>query len=114
MRAASGPRRRAFRRRPRSLDCHGDGALMGAWAAKREARMRAGDPAVPHGTIDAYRNWKCRCELCVIVKSMDAALRRARPKLRTGCPLSSYERETLESELAYREGRQLWYMTPDG
>lgn len=43
--------------------------------AARFLRMKAGDPAVPHGTAGGYSNWGCRCPKCTKANT-DACMER--------------------------------------
>ena len=44
---------------------------------------------------------------------MASALHQATRKLRRGERLSAWEQETLDGELAYREGREFWRLIDD-
>lgn len=67
----------------------------------------SGQRDVRHGTDSAYSYGGCRCELCSFAHRCKEGLNRARRKLAAGLavPLSAWEAETVEDELAYREGR---------
>ena len=71
---------------------------------------------VKHGTDSAYSYGGCRCELCSFAHRCKEGLNRARRKLAAGLavPLSAWEAETVEDELAYREGRQFYRWAGDG
>src|SRR5580692_8100059 len=82
------------------------------YRAERIAQARAGKRKVSHATEAAYNNDACRCEECKFAHRMALALKRAKRKLRQGCPLSAlsaWEQETVEDELAYREGRRFYH-----
>jgi hypothetical protein len=78
------------------------------YRARRIAEARTGAREVSHCTESAYNYDGCRCECCKFAHSCALALKRARRRLAHGCPvsaLSAWEQETVEDELAYREGR---------
>jgi hypothetical protein len=37
---------------------------MAAYQRARRARLKAAAEQAPHGTVDGYTNWMCRCEQC--------------------------------------------------
>lgn len=85
--------------------------------AERIAEARAGKRQINHLTEQAYNYDGCRCDECKFAHSFALALKRAKRKLRAGVPLhelSAAERDRVEDELAYREGREFYRATPDG
>jgi hypothetical protein len=92
------------------------GAHRPGYRAERIAGARTGAREVSHCTESAYNYDGCRCEECKFAHSFALALKRAKRKLAQGMPLhalSAMERDRVEDELAYREGRQ-WYRWDGG
>jgi hypothetical protein len=85
--------------------------------ADRIAEARAGKREINHLTEQAYNYDGCRCDECKFAHSFALALKRAKRKLAQRVPLyalSPMERDRVEDELAYREGRQWYRAAPDG
>jgi hypothetical protein len=70
------------------------------------------DPAaVKHGTNTGYTTDGCRCELCQFAHSTAMGLYQAKRRLTGGRPLSWWQQECVDDEMAYREGRQFYRYT---
>lgn len=88
-----------------------------SYRAERIAEACAGNRKIDHLTEQAYNYDGCRCEECKFAHSFALAFKRAKRKLAQGVPLhalSAMERDRVEDELAYREGRQWYRAAPDG